>query len=86
MELWAPLDLLAPVDHLETGACLVCLARLDLLDPEALLVLKGREEMQDLLGKKVLQDPTDPRGHLDLLVPEEREERRVLLANKELLA
>lgn len=72
--------------HLETGACLVCLDPLDLLDPEALPVLKGREEMQDQLGKKVLQDPTDPRGHLDLLVPEERGERRVLLANKALLA
>lgn len=86
MELWAPLDLLAPVAHLETGACLVCLDPLDLLDQEELLVLKGREEMRDQLGKKVLQDPTDPRGHLDLLVPEERGERRVPLANKELLA
>lgn len=86
MELWAPLDLLAPVDHLETEACLVCLDPLDLLDPEALLVLKGRGETLGQLGKKVLQDPTDPRGHLDLLVPEERGERRVLLANKELLA
>lgn len=86
MELWAPLDLLAPVAHLETEACLVCLDPLDLLDPEALLVLKGREEMLDQLGKKVLQDPTDPRGHLDLLEPEERGERRVPLANKALLA
>lgn len=86
MELLVPLDLLAPVDHLETEACLVCLDPLDLLDPEALLVLKGREEMLDPLGKKVLQDPTDPRGHLDPLVPEVRGERRAHLANKELLA
>ena len=55
MELWAPLDLLVPVDHLETEVCLVCLDPLDLLDPEALLVLKGREETLGQLGKKVLQ-------------------------------
>ena len=55
MELWVPLDLPALMDLLETEACLDCLDLLDLLDPEALLVLKEREEMQDQLGKKDLQ-------------------------------
>ena len=55
MELSVPLDLPALVDLLETEACLDCLDLLDLLDPEALLVLKEREEMQDQLGKKDLQ-------------------------------
>jgi len=86
MELWVPLDLPALVDPLETEACLDCLDLLDLLDPEALLVHKEREEMQDQLGKKDLQVPMDPRDHLDLLVLAEREERRVHQENKELLA
>ena len=102
MELSVPLDLPALADPLETEACLDCLDLLDLLDPEALLVLKEREEMQDQLGKKDLQVknfniffhlykyavqvPMDPRDHLDLLVLAEREERRVHQENKELLA
>jgi len=86
MELWVPLDLLALVDLLETEACLDCLDQLDLSDPEALLVLKEREEMQDQLGKKDLQVQMDPRDHLDLLVLAEREGRRVLRENKELPA
>lgn len=102
MELSVPLDLPALVDLLETEACLDCLDLLDLLDPEALLVLKEREEMQDQLGKKDLQVKNfniffhlykyavqvlmDPRDHLDLLVLAEREVRRVHQENKELLA
>jgi len=57
MELWVPLVLLAPVDHLETEVCLAYLVPLDLLDPEALLVLKEREEMQDLLELLEKQEP-----------------------------
>jgi len=86
MELWVPLDLPALVDLLETEACLDCLDQQDLLDQEALLVLKEREEMQDQQGKKDLQVQMDPRDHLDLLVLAEKEGRRVLRENKELLA
>ena len=54
MELWVPLVLLAPVDHLETEVCLAYLVPLDLLDPEVLLDLKGREETQGQLEKRAL--------------------------------
>lgn len=86
MEPLVPLDLRGQMDLLETEACLACLGQLGLLDPEVLLGPKGREEMQDQLGKKDLLVPMDPRGHPALLVLEGRGERRVLLANRELLA
>ena len=54
MELWVPLDLQGQMDLLETEAYLAYQGPQALLDPEALLAPKEREEMQGQLGKKDL--------------------------------